>query len=113
MQQTCAKRCARRARVESRDDAARRELVLVAPTDSTGFNKMGYVTETGVVIYPRRSRIARKSIDAVMKQPHQILQNAHHPRAKEVEVFFTNNVINTAMFTTAMQLLVQQPESRF
>jgi Permuted papain-like amidase enzyme, YaeF/YiiX, C92 family len=82
------------------------------PADITGFNKTGYVTESGVVIYPRRSRIARKSIDAVMKQPYRIFQNTRHPRAMEVEIFFTNNVINTAMYTTAMQLLAQ-PESRF
>ena len=27
-------------------------------TDGTGYNKTGYVTETGLVIYPRSSRIA-------------------------------------------------------
>ena len=82
------------------------------PRDHTGFNKTGYVTENGVVIYPRRSRIARTSLDAIRKRPHRIIPLTNHPRAKEIETFFTKNVINNIMYTTAMQL-IGQPASPF
>jgi hypothetical protein len=75
------------------------------PTDQTGFNKVGYVTENGVVIYPRRSRIAKKSLSVIKRRPHRIIQLARHPRAKEIETFFTSNVINTAMFVAGIQMI--------
>jgi hypothetical protein len=82
------------------------------PTDMTGFNKTGYVTESGVVIYPRRSRIARKSVDAIMKLPHRLLRMPHHPRAEQIEKFFTNNIINTTMYVMAIER-IGQPASPF
>jgi hypothetical protein len=83
------------------------------PKDQTGFNKTGYVTENGVVIYPRRSRIARKSLAAIMKKPHLIVPLLPtYPRAEQVEIFFTKNLINTTMFVMGMQL-IGQPESPF
>jgi hypothetical protein len=82
------------------------------PTDQTGFNKVGYVTENGIVIYPRRSRIAKKSLDVIRRRPHRIIQLTGHPRAKEIEIFFTSNIINTAMFVTGIQM-IGQPASPF
>jgi hypothetical protein len=71
-------------------------------TDETGFNKTGFVTENGIVIYPRRSRIARMSIEAVRKKPHRLLQ-IDHPRAEQIETFFTSNVMNTHLYVKGMQ----------
>jgi hypothetical protein len=82
------------------------------PTDATGFNKTGYVTKSGVVIYPRRSRIARKSVDAIMRQPHRFVRMSAHSRAEQIEIFFTNNIINTAMYVMAMER-IGQPTSGF
>jgi hypothetical protein len=82
------------------------------PTDQTGFNKVGYLTENGVVIYPRRSRITKKSFDAIKKRPHRIIQLTSHPRAKEIETFFTGNIVNTALFVTGIQM-IGQPASPF
>jgi YD repeat-containing protein len=82
------------------------------PTDQTGFNKVGFVTENGVVIYPRRSRIAKKSLNAIRTRPHRIIQLTNHPRAKEIEIFVTSNIINTAMFVTGIQM-IGQPTSPF
>lgn len=71
-------------------------------TDETGFNKTGFVTEKGIVIYPRRSRIARMSIEAVRKKPHRLLK-IDHPRAEQIETFFTSNVMNTYLYVKGMQ----------
>jgi hypothetical protein len=81
-------------------------------TDDTGFNKTGYVTKSGIVIYPRRSRIARTTIEAVRKKLHRLVDLSTHPRAFQIEGIFTNNVINTALYVTAMQRM-SDPHSRF
>jgi permuted papain-like amidase YaeF/Yiix C92 family enzyme len=87
-------------------------LTLGTQRTKPGFNKVGYVTENGVVIYPRRSRIAKESLNAIKRRPHRIIQLAGHPRAKEIETFFTSNIINTAMFVAGIQMM-GQPASPF
>ena len=80
--------------------------------DQTGFNKVGYVTENGVVIYQRRSRIAKKSLDAIRRRPHRIIPLVGHPRANEIEIYFTRNIINRTMFSVGIQM-IGQPTSPF
>ena len=70
------------------------------------------MTQNGPVIYPRRSRIAKKSLNAIRRRPHRIIQLTKHPRAKEIEIFFTSNIINTAMFVMGIQM-IGQPASPF
>jgi hypothetical protein len=82
------------------------------PADQTGFNKVGYVTEDEMVIYPRRSRIAKKSLDAIRRRPHRIIPLVGHPRANEIEIFFTRNIINRTMFSVGIQM-IGQPTSHF
>jgi hypothetical protein len=81
-------------------------------TDDTGFNKTGYVTETGMVIYPRRSRIARTTIEAVKEKSHRLVDLSNHPCATQIEAVFINNVINTALYVTAMEQ-IGHPRARF
>lgn len=78
----------------------------------TGFNKTGYVTEDDIVIYPRRSRIARKPAPAITKKGHTILPLTYFPRADRVEKFFTQNVINITMYAMGMRMLAE-PSSPF
>src|ERR1700728_2536329 len=76
-------------------------------TDETGFNKTGFVTDKGIVIYPHRSRIARNSIETIQKKPHRLLQ-IDHSRAEQIETFFTSNVLNTYLYVKAMQQIADQ-----
>ena len=80
--------------------------------DQTGFNKVGYVTENGVVIYQRWSRIAKKSLDAIRRRPHRIIPLVGHPRATEIETYFTRNIMNRTMFVVGIQM-IGQPTSPF
>jgi hypothetical protein len=58
---------------------------------------------SGIVIYPRRSRIARTSIEAVIRRHHRLIDISNHPRATQIEALFTNNVINNTLYVAAMQ----------
>jgi cell wall-associated NlpC family hydrolase len=82
------------------------------PTDATGFSKTGYVTNSGIVIYPRRSRIARTSIEAVTRSHHRLIDISKHPRAAQIEALFTNNVINNTLYVAAIQQ-IGNPNSPF
>jgi hypothetical protein len=82
------------------------------PTDSLGFNKTGYVTDAGVVIYPRRGRIARTTIDAVTRRHNYLIDLSKRPRAAQIETFFTNNLINNTLYVAAMQE-IGDPDSPF
>jgi len=73
------------------------------PVDSSGFNGTGYVTGTGVVIYPRRSRIARTTIKAITRKRHQLMDLSNCPHAAQIEAFFTGNSINNTLYVAAMQ----------
>jgi hypothetical protein len=67
-----------------------------------GFNGTGYVTNSGVVIHPRRSRIARSSIEAITRKKHRLFDISKHPRAAEIETLFTKNVINNTLYVATI-----------
>lgn len=81
-------------------------------TDATGFNKTGFVTQRGNVIYPRRSRIAKKPIEAIIRKPHRLIEIPNHPRAQQIEIFFLNNLINTRLYVKAIHEIAN-PNSPF
>jgi hypothetical protein len=80
--------------------------------DETGFNKTGYVTRNGVVIYPKRRQIAKTSLQKVERRQHRLFSIAGHPRADQIEIFFSNNVINFYLYHSAMAQ-IRQSESQF
>jgi hypothetical protein len=71
--------------------------------DIAGFNRTGYVTREGIVIYPRRSRIARAPLNEITRKPHALIDLSKHPRAEQIEQFFTQNVINKTAYVTAIE----------
>jgi hypothetical protein len=81
-------------------------------TDATGFNKTGFVTQCGIVIYPRRSRIAQRPLEAIIKKPHRLLKIQNHSRAEQIENFFLNNLINTRLYVKAIHE-ISAPNSPF
>jgi hypothetical protein len=72
---------------------------------STGFDKTGYVTSDGMVLHPRRSRIAHTPLRRIEKWPHQFLDLPNLPHAELIETFFTKNVINNTFYVLALQQL--------
>jgi hypothetical protein len=54
-----------------------------------GLNKVGYVTDSSIVIYPRRSRITSKPLIAFRRRPHRLVSLSLNPRISAIETFFT------------------------
>lgn len=73
------------------------------PADATGYSKVGYLTNDGTLIYPRRTRIARMPFEKIRRRPHRLIDLSNHPRRERIEAPFTNNVINSRLFVTAHQ----------
>ncbi|HVH77693.1 MAG TPA: hypothetical protein VM755_22485 [Stellaceae bacterium] len=71
-------------------------------SDKTGFSKTGYVTKTGVVIHPRRSWIARTPLAKIMRRSHHLIEIPSHPRAAQIETFFTQNAINNSLYVAGI-----------
>jgi hypothetical protein len=69
--------------------------------DETGLSKTGYVTAAGMVIHPRRSRIARTPLTKILKRPHRLI-NVPHPYSAQIEEFFMSNVINNKLYVKAL-----------
>lgn len=75
---------------------------------STGFDKTGYVTTDGMVIHPRRSRIAQTPLSKIERRPHRFLDLPNLPHAHQIEQFFTKNVISNTMYVMALQQIVNE-----
>jgi Permuted papain-like amidase enzyme, YaeF/YiiX, C92 family len=82
------------------------------PTDATGYTKVGYLTNDGTLVYPRRSRIARVPFGTIRRKPHRRIDISRHPRADQIEALFTESVINNALYVRALQLIAD-PTSPF
>ncbi len=82
------------------------------PTDGTGFSKIGYVTNGGVVIHPRRSRIAQMSLAKLQNRPHRIMEIANHQHESQIATFFTKNVIGNTLYVRAITEMAN-PNSTF
>jgi YD repeat-containing protein len=74
-------------------------------TEASGFNKAGFVTNAGIVIYPRRSRIARTSLERISRKRHQLIDLSTQPHAAAIETFLTSNVINNTLYLTGLHLI--------
>jgi hypothetical protein len=70
--------------------------------DETGLSKTGYVTATGMVIHPRRSRLAQTPLKKIVKSRHRFIDMPNHPHSAQIEEFFTSNVINNKLYVRAL-----------
>jgi hypothetical protein len=80
--------------------------------DQAGFSKTGYVTATGTVIHPRRSRIARTPFHKIVQRPHRFIDIPSHPRSAQIEEFFTGNVLSNQLYVRGL-LEIRNVDSSF
>lgn len=68
--------------------------------DDTGFNKIGYVTQHGTVVHPRWNRgLTQSTLDSILRRPHKkLIVIGTESRAKNIEMFFTDNVPSIELF---------------
>jgi hypothetical protein len=79
--------------------------------DSSGFNKYGYVTEDGLVLHPRRTRMAKTPLDRITRKHHQVVDLSTHRRAEQIAAFFERNVPNRSLFHAGVNALAEGTHS--
>lgn len=84
-------------------------------TDETGRNKIGYVTQQDIVIYPYKTKIRQQPLAALRKKALRALQvNVTTPDLENrIESFFVNNVPNPILFAGGIKALVRGDHSVF
>src|SRR6266446_3883124 len=78
----------------------------------TGFNKTGYVTDGGVIIYPRYTRIVARPSAKLRTIRSRLIDISKHPSAYNIEMFFLNNNITPNLFQLALNS-INDKDSRF
>jgi hypothetical protein len=77
--------------------------------DDTGFNKIGYVTKSGTVVHPRWKRgLTESSLVSILRRPHKKCSViGTEGRAKNIEMFFTENVPSIELFEAGIIALTK------
>ena len=76
------------------------------PKDSTGFNKVGYITSSGMVIFPFRRRFVSKPLQEFKGIPLELnIMAISDERMQQVDLFFRGNVLNPTLMGRAFNAI--------
>jgi hypothetical protein len=80
-----------------------------------GFNKAGYVTNDGFVLYAGQWRVKRRSFEKLKNRRHGLLKlpQEYDTHAGNIETFFTRNKLDWYLFNMGMEALRDKKFSFF
>lgn len=81
--------------------------------DDSGFNKIGYVSQSRLVIYPRRHRLVREYLSIVEKLPHKCFPVPESLGVENVERFFTENFQALDLFNLGLSSILRNDIAYF
>jgi hypothetical protein len=82
--------------------------------DRTNFNKVGYITKYGTVIYPMWRHVRERRIERIQRHRHTILERSLTPdQERNVETFFTKNQRKLNLFDMGMRKLALSADLSF
>lgn len=81
--------------------------------DSTGFNKIGYITQSQQVIFPWRNRLIKKPLSVIEKTPHKRFPVPEVFGADNVEKFFVENFQTLDLFNLGLSSILQTDVAYF
>jgi hypothetical protein len=81
--------------------------------DESGFNKIGYLTRSGLVIFPRRYRLVRENLSKIVKLPHALFQISEDFGTENVERFFTENFQTLDLFDLGLSAILNNDIAYF
>ena len=82
-------------------------------TDSTGFNKIGYITQSQQVIFPWRNRLIKKPLSVIEKNPHKRYPVPEVLEKDNVEKFFVENFQTLDLFNLGMSSILRNDVAYF
>ncbi|MEZ0175553.1 MAG: hypothetical protein AB9Q20_14765 [Candidatus Reddybacter sp.] len=76
--------------------------------DETGYNKVGYITHSNIVIFQYKKRMVKKELSTLRLLPHQLIPiNNNDLDIKKVNAFFENNVLTFELFHIGLTQLLE------
>jgi hypothetical protein len=81
--------------------------------DQTGFNKIGYVTESQEVIYLWRNRVVQDRLSAIEKMPHKVFPLPDVFERNNVEIFFSKNFPAVDLFNLGLSSILRNDVGYF
>lgn len=81
--------------------------------DSTGFNKIGYITESQQVIFPWRNRLIKKPLSVIEKTPHKRFPLPEGFGNDNVEKFFVENFQTLDLFNLGLSSILRNDVAYF
>lgn len=81
--------------------------------DSTGFNKIGYVTQSQQVIFPWRNRLIKKPLSVIEKIPHKCFPLPAVLGKENVEKFFVENFQTLDLFNLGLSSILRNNVAYF
>jgi hypothetical protein len=73
-----------------------------------GFNKIGYVTTSGTVIFATRNRVNRRHLSEIEKFPHQIFDISNQFNRQNLDIFFSDNLQTLDLFNAGLGAIQHQ-----
>ena len=81
--------------------------------DNIGFNKIGYLTHSGGVIFPLRRNLVQTHISNILKLPFQFLQVSVDIEVENIEMFFIENFQSIDLFNLGLFKMLQNDVGYF
>ncbi len=81
--------------------------------DRSGFNKIGYVTQSRQVIFPFGNRVIRKDLPDIEKFPHTLRSLPGPLEPNNVEKFFLENHLTLDLFNLGVSFIARRDAAYF
>jgi hypothetical protein len=81
--------------------------------DHTGFNKVGYVTQSRYVIFPWRHKLVKEKLSVIEKLPHKLGRLPENLGLENIERFFTENYQSLDLFNLGLSMILKNDAAYF
>ena len=81
--------------------------------DHTGFNKVGYVTQSRYVIFPWKHKLVKEKLSVIEKLPHRFGRLSENLGLENIERFFTENYQSLNLFNLGLSMILENDAAYF
>lgn len=83
--------------------------------DNTGFNKTGFITKIGTVIYPFKNKLIESPLEVIKKNPYEIFSFSESKEVDKEKIsdFFIHNWRNQELFEMGLFKILKENDMRY
>lgn len=84
-----------------------REFDLLRRPDRSGFNRVGYLSKRGAVVYDRWRTVRQVPFEKIRKRPHMVTRSTNSFDDNNIETFFLDNYPSVDLFRQGCEAILQ------